>query len=957
MPPLPLDLDLTDTLTALRRAHSLAANHKVLIVLDQFEQWLHAKRNEDNTELVQALRQCDGGRLQCVVMVRDDFWMAATRFMTALEIELLQGKNAAAVDLFDPRHAKKVLAAFGRAFGTLPERAGDLPSDEEAFVEQAVAGLAQDGKVISVRLALFAEMVKGKPWTPATLKEAGGMEGAGVTFLEETFAASTAPPQHRLHQKAAQAVLRALLPERGTDIKGQMRSHADLLKGSGYAGRLKDFDALLRILDGELRLITPTDPEGQDEDDPGGVSPRSSDARYYQLTHDYLVHSLREWLTRKQKDTRRGRAELLLADRAAVWNARPENRQLPSLRQWLSIRWLTAKQKWSPPQRKMMSKANRVHTVRGLVVGVLLTVATVTGVLIRDHFEEKKRVTYSEGLVESVLNAETAQVPDIVGKMAAYRPWTDPLLRAANDKAGAKSRQNLHTSLALLPVDPAQVGYLYDRLLDAEPSEVRVLRDALAPHKDGLLDKLWLVAEAPAKDKESQRLRAAAALATYDPNSERWPKVQDAVGNALVKEPSVYVPVWTAALRPVRVQLLPSLSVVFGDANRPVERSLATDVLADYAVDQGTLLANLVMDGDVKQFALFLPKLRKRGAEGLPVLLGEIDRKLPADAKEEAKEKLAKRQANAALALLKLDRPDQAWAVLKHSPNPRARSYLIHRLYPFGVESVALIKRLDEEADVTIRRALLQSLGEFSEQAITPEDRMTLLPKLQDIYRKESDPGLHASAEWLLRTWNEEAWLKQVNDEWAKDKEQREKRLEGIAKALAKDQEKTAPQWYVNTQGQTMVVIPGPVTFPMGSPAVEKDHLPNEVQHQRRNRSALCDCRQVGDAGAIPEPDQGPVSNPGTIQPVSRCAGGGHHLVHGGAVLQSAEQGRDNPQGPMVLRHGREGRGDEAEGELFEPEGLPAADGCGNGVRDAGGRGDEPLLRGDGGIAGEVCLV
>ena len=40
-----------------------------------------------------------------------------------------------------------------------------------------------------MRLALFAEMVKGKPWTPTTLKEVGGAEGVGVTFLEETFTA------------------------------------------------------------------------------------------------------------------------------------------------------------------------------------------------------------------------------------------------------------------------------------------------------------------------------------------------------------------------------------------------------------------------------------------------------------------------------------------------------------------------------------------------------------------------------------------------------------------------------------------------------------------------------------------------------------------------------------------------------------------------------------------------
>src|SRR5712692_9281592 len=105
-------------------------------------------------------------------------------------------------------------------------------------------------------------MMKGKSWTPAALKTVGGAEGVGVTFLEETFSAATAPPEHRVHQKAARAVLKALLPESGTDIKGHMRSHANLLAASGYASRPRDFEDLLRILDSEIRLITPTDPEG-----------------------------------------------------------------------------------------------------------------------------------------------------------------------------------------------------------------------------------------------------------------------------------------------------------------------------------------------------------------------------------------------------------------------------------------------------------------------------------------------------------------------------------------------------------------------------------------------------------------------------------------------------------------------------------------------------------------------
>src|SRR5262249_19555313 len=150
------------------------------------------------------------------------------------------------------------------------------------------------------RLALFAQMAKGRPWTPASLKQVGGAEGVGLTFLEETFGAPTAPAEHRLHQPAAQAVLKALLPSSGTDIKRQMRSESELREAAGYADRPRDFDDLVHILDAELRLITPTDPQGSASE---GQAGKPVGRRYYQLTHDYLVHSLRDWLTRKQRET------------------------------------------------------------------------------------------------------------------------------------------------------------------------------------------------------------------------------------------------------------------------------------------------------------------------------------------------------------------------------------------------------------------------------------------------------------------------------------------------------------------------------------------------------------------------------------------------------------------------------------------------------------------------------
>src|SRR5205823_2128489 len=139
-------------------------------------------------------------------------------------------------------------------------------------------------KIVPVRLSLFAEMVKGKPWTPITLKAGGGAEGIGVRFLEETFGAPSAPPRQRLHQRAARAVLAALLPEQGTDLRGHMRAREDLLEASGYAQRAEQFDDLMRLLDAELRLVAPTDPEGIIEAGPESA-PAATRGRFYQLTH------------------------------------------------------------------------------------------------------------------------------------------------------------------------------------------------------------------------------------------------------------------------------------------------------------------------------------------------------------------------------------------------------------------------------------------------------------------------------------------------------------------------------------------------------------------------------------------------------------------------------------------------------------------------------------------------
>jgi HEPN domain-containing protein len=654
VPGLSADLDLAGAIAALRPTRQARPDHnKLLIVIDQFEQWLHANRREQDTELARALRQCDGEHVQCIVMVRDDFWVALNRFMDDLRIEVLQGRNAALVDLFDLIHARLVLAAFGRAYGRLPGDAGAVTKDQEQFLTQAIEGLEQDGRVIPIRLALFAEMVKGRPWTPATLKGLGGTAGVGFAFLEEKFGATAL----KTHQQAAQRVLKALLPESGTNIKGHMRSHEELAAAAGYESRPRELDNLLRTLDHDVRLITPTDPEGKNEDGrpenevqvsvtdasdsslplPSSVlSPHSTVFRYYQLTHDYLVPSIREWLTRKQRETRKGRAELRLAERSALWNAKPENRHLPSVLEWANIRLLTGRNDWTEPQRKMMKRAGRFHGLRGLGLAAIVTGLVVLGLNIRRQIVESNQATVASGLVQQLVKADTAQVPGILESLETYRRWTDPELRRVVAQAPGDPQAKLHASLALLPVDAAQAGYLHDRLLMASPVELPVIWGILRKHDHGIENRLWQLLGDPKSDPE-QSFRAACALANTDSSQveKSWdtvsPFVTDRFLTAVSRNPGDYAAL-IETLRPLRRQLLPPLASIFRDiARSESDRNFATTILADYAADDPERLADLLMTAGAKAYVTLFPVAERQAEKTVPVFQAELAKKATFD--------------------------------------------------------------------------------------------------------------------------------------------------------------------------------------------------------------------------------------------------------------------------------------------------------------------------------------
>ena len=555
-----------------------------------------------------------------------------------------------------------------------------------------------------------------------------------------------------------------------------MRSRQELLEASGYANRPRDFDDLIHILDPELRLITPTDPEGSSSE---GQQTTPS-GQYYQLTHDYLVHSLRDWLTRKQRETRRGRAELRLAERSASWNAKPENRHLPSALEWANIRLLTKKKDWTEPQRRMMKRAGRVHGLRALGLVMLVSLITWGGI------EGYGRLRAS-ALVESLQRVGTPDVPAIVKQLSGYRRWADPQLVRVVQSTDDQSREHLHASLALLPVDATQVDYLFDRLLTATPSELPVLRDALKPHQTTLTPKLWTVLES-AKPGDASLLPAASALAGYDPDNAKWEAVGGKVAQALVSVNSVFLGTWLEALRPVRGKLTIPLATIFRDKERTEsERTQATNILADYASDDLRLIADLIMDADSKAYATLFPIAQRHSADILPLFRAEIGKKATSGEIERdselVKDKLAERQARAAVALVRMGKAEEVWPLLRHSADPRLRSFILNWLNPLGADPEALAAELDRidpnakptpaqgqqkmdailfHPETSMRRALILALGTYGTEGLSPGEREPLIGKLLDLYRNDPDAGIHGAAEWTLRKWGQQEKLKEA---------------------------------------------------------------------------------------------------------------------------------------------------------------------------------------------------
>jgi formylglycine-generating enzyme required for sulfatase activity len=202
---------------------------------------------------------------------------------------------------------------------------------------------------------------------------------------------------------------------------------------------------------------------------------------------------------------------------------------------------------------------------------------------------------------------------------------------------------------------------------------------------------------------------------------------------------------------------------------------------------------------------------------------------------DEAKDQLAKRQACAAIALVRMGKAAEMMPLLCHTADPRVRSFIVNWLNPLGADPktlAVLLNRLRPTAkptpadvqqftdavlfqpELSQRRALILALGTYGTEVLSPGEREPLTAQLIDLYRNDPDSGIHGAAASTLRQWKQQEKLEEMDVQLMKQKDRGDRR------------------WFVNSQGQTFAIIEGPVEFRMGSPPSEPDQY-SEIPHRR----------------------------------------------------------------------------------------------------------------------------
>lgn len=458
-----------------------------------------------------------------------------------------------------------------------------------------------------------------------------------------------------------------------------------------------------------------------------------------------------------------------------------------------------------------------VCAIGGILAAIIITAWAIASFARAEIDQAGQRAWY-----QRLLQAKTEDVAGIVNEQPVLPEALVDMLRQGVAEHPIETRQGLHSRLALLRDDASLAESLQEHVLEVDAEAVSVIRDFLGPHRAQIEPVLWRTLENDTEAR-ARRFRAAAVLATYAPDDKRWaPATMGAdVAEWLTRQEPVQV--WIDHFQPIATRLQQPLEEDLYRRTSPQFQRNAATLLAFFFQDDLDRLVHLARQASPVQMPPLVDALRGHEQDAVEALTSALGEDFTVGESDLEKDQLAEAQARAGMALVLLGQTERVKPHLLRSPgfeDPRLHTFLIHFFAEYQVDPTVISRWLwDDSSAPSLLRAGLIALGDYG---LTTRRIASLEAVVARLYASHPDPGVHGAAEWLLRHWQ---------------------RQNGAIERLPSVETRTEPEighrWFVNHQGFTMIVIPGPVQFLMGTPADDPGypHLERrklkERQHER----------------------------------------------------------------------------------------------------------------------------
>ncbi len=760
-----LDLESIDELPELtrriRKRPAPHANQKIVIVIDQFEQWLQGRQIDSDLELVQALRQCDGHSIQCILILRDDFYVDLSQFMRAVDASLNEEDNAMSVPEFTLEHAKTVLTKFG----TLLKKGGENDPEKNAFIDRGIELIQANGRIAPVWLSLFVEITKELPWNAETIGQLDDFKTLGQTYLQRRFDPDVCPRRYRSFIPAIKKLLEALLPERENNLKGQGLSLDELRDACEYQQKPERFSQLIEILDNELRIISPDQTTGPDD----------QELIKYQLTHDYLVPSIRSWLDEEGLRTHAGRAKQKLRDRASLWSLKKESRQLPGPIEAAYIRSGTTPAEWSSIESDMMKASVRKAGIQTAVVCVL---AAVFGVWVMLNL----RLQRDDELIVQLEQSNMEHVPKIAELIENRFPRMEERVLQKYESFDPGSIAKARFAMPLVGIEDAAAEELKEQIPTASFENFQVLTEYLIQHEapfDSLNQQFRNVSVS--SNMRFQTACALMAASRDDPVDEELEvAIHEAVVAGLIQKSGASLENWTNWLIPYQKHLTGKLKQVFESQNSHSDREKAAFILSQFLKDNPVDYSEFLLHANDQQLAILIDGIVDDPDEHLKALQ-KTKLKFEKNPESFSQEEIT----NLLAAFIHLGEKEYPFSHFRRHTDPSIRSKLIHKLAGSRVNPHDIFPHVVEGENPELVAALLQTLGTIEPHHLSTDEQDELKEMATKLFLEHPDPEVHSSSQWVLKQFGESPSVPSITEKQAEEIEH---------------------GWYTTPSGFTMIV-------------------------------------------------------------------------------------------------------------------------------------------------------